>query len=200
MAGLVCGQLCSGNRPGLLVARRSTCHYVQGIRDGAEHLMGQGLVGADVGDLRRLSAVMDAEAEKITSLQQQLTAMIQKERTGGEMTLTSSVAGGKAICTDGLGAAAVCLRTNARALKLNAEQQEQASLGGSAGGSKGGPSGGSGRTTPGSPEFTFDPTTYGPVTVEGNGSIDSKASGETHGSIGPGRHRRRWLRRGFHRR
>ncbi|MFJ6536025.1 WXG100 family type VII secretion target [Paenarthrobacter sp. NPDC091711] len=147
--------------------------------------MGQGLVGADVGDLRRLSAVMDAEAEKITSLQQQLTAMIQAGSYWQGNDADQFRSRWQSDLHGRLGAAAVCLRTNARALKLNADQQEQASLGGSAGGSKGGLSNGSGRATPGSLEFTFDPTTYGPFTVEGNGSFDSKASGETHGSLGP---------------
>ncbi|VXB83681.1 conserved hypothetical protein [Arthrobacter sp. 9V] len=148
--------------------------------------MGQGLVGADVADLRRLSAVMDAEAEKITTLQKQLTAMIQAGSYWRGNDADQFRSRWQSDLHGRLGAAANCLRTNARALKLNAEQQEQASAGGSAGGSKGGPSTGPGKSSPGAPGFTFDPTTYGPVTVQGSGSIDSQATGEAHGSVGPG--------------
>ncbi|MGR0161899.1 WXG100 family type VII secretion target [Paenarthrobacter nitroguajacolicus] len=148
--------------------------------------MGQGLVGADVGDLRRLSAVMDSEAEKITKLQQQLNALIQNGNFWRGNDADQFRSRWHSDLYGRLGAAAVCLRTNARALKLNAEQQEQASMGNPGGGSKGGPSTGHGKSTPGAPGFTFDPTSYGPVTVEGSGSFDSQATGEAHGSVGPG--------------
>ncbi|MFJ6456410.1 WXG100 family type VII secretion target [Paenarthrobacter sp. NPDC091669] len=146
--------------------------------------MGQGLVGADVGDLRRLSAVMDAEAEKITGLQRELTAMIQNGTYWRGNDADQFRSRWQSDLHGRLSAAATCLRNNARALKLNAEQQEQASVGG-AGGSKGGPSAGSFRGIPGELGFTFDPTTYGPFTIEGEGSFDSEATGETHGSVGP---------------
>ncbi|GAA2854950.1 hypothetical protein GCM10010523_14480 [Paenarthrobacter ilicis] len=136
--------------------------------------MGQGLVGADVGDLRRLSAVMNSEAEKITALQKQLNALVVNgnywrgnDADQFRSTWHSQLYGK-------LGAAALCLKDNARALKLNADQQEQASTPGQ------------GQGSPGSPGFTFGPTTYGPVTVEGNGSIGSQATGEVHGTKGPG--------------
>ncbi|MET3370408.1 UNVERIFIED_CONTAM: hypothetical protein ABIE34_003683 [Jeotgalibacillus campisalis] len=148
--------------------------------------MGQGLVGADVGDLRRLSAVMDSEAEKITTLQQQLNALIQNGNFWRGNDADQFRSRWHSDLHGRLGAAAACLRTNARALKLNAEQQEQASSGSPEGGLKGGPSTGHGKSTPGVPGFTFDPTSYGPVTVEGSGSFDSQATGETHGSVGPG--------------
>ena len=147
--------------------------------------MGQGLVGADVGDLRRLSAVMDAEAEKITGLQRQLTAMIQNGTYWRGNDADQFRSRWQSDLHGRLSAAATCLRNNARALKLNAEQQEQASVGG-AGGSKGGPSAGSFKGIPGELGFTFDSTSYGPFTVEGEGSIDSQATGESHGSFGPG--------------
>ncbi|MBT2587792.1 WXG100 family type VII secretion target [Arthrobacter sp. ISL-95] len=146
--------------------------------------MALGLVGADVGDLRRLSAVMDAEAEKITTLQQQLTAMIQAGSYWQGNDADQFRSRWQSDLHGRLGAAAFCLRTNARALKLNAEQQEQASSGGSAGGSKGGP-GGSGKSPSGSSGFTVDPVTYGPVTIEGEGSVGVEGGGETHGSVGP---------------
>ncbi|YCK82307.1 hypothetical protein M1D89_03430 [Arthrobacter sp. D3-18] len=148
--------------------------------------MGQGLVGADVGDLRRLSAVMDSEAEKITKLQQQLNVLIQNGNFWRGNDADQFRSRWQSDLHGRLGAAAACLRTNARALKLNAEQQEQASSGSPGGGPKGGPPSGQGKSTPGAPGFTFDPTSYGPVTVEGSGSIDSQATGETHGSVGPG--------------
>ncbi|UKA49665.1 hypothetical protein LFT48_19890 [Arthrobacter sp. FW305-123] len=148
--------------------------------------MGQGLVGADVADLRRLSAVMDAEAEKITTLQQQLTAMIQAGSYWRGNDADQFRSRWHSDLHGRLGAAALCLRTNARALKLNADQQEQASSGGSSGVSKGSPSTGPFKISPEELGFTFDSTSYGPVTVEGSGSIDSEATGEAHGSLGPG--------------
>lgn len=148
--------------------------------------MGQGLVGADVGDLRRLSAVMDAEAEKITDLQRQLTAMIQNGTYWRGNDAEQFRSRWQSDLHGRLSAAAVCLKDNARALKRNADQQEQASTGGAGGSTKGGPSDGPFRATPDGLGFTFDPTTYGPVTVEGSGSFDSQAKGETHGSLGPG--------------
>ncbi|MDR6988266.1 hypothetical protein J2Y66_002770 [Paenarthrobacter nitroguajacolicus] len=143
--------------------------------------MGQGLVGADVGDLRRLSAVMDSEAEKITTLQQQLNVLIQNGNYWRGNDADQFRSTWHSHLYGRLGAAAVCLRDNARALKRNADQQEQASLGGPGRGL----GDGKGRSPSGPLEFTFDPTTYGPVTVEGSGSFDSDATGETHGSMGP---------------
>ncbi|WP_369745385.1 hypothetical protein [Paenarthrobacter sp. AMU7] len=152
------------------------------MRDGAEYIMGQGLVGADVGDLRRLSAVMDSEAEKITTLQQQLNVLIQNGHYWRGNDAEQFRSNWHSQLYGRLGAAAVCLKDNARALKLNADQQEQASLGGAGRGL----GDGKGRGPSGPLGFTFDPTTFGPVTVEGNGGFDSQASGETHGSMGPG--------------
>lgn len=143
--------------------------------------MGQGLVGADVGDLRRLSAVMDSEAQKISDLRLQLNALIQQGNYWRGNDADRFRSAWHSDLQGRLGAAAACLKDNARALKLNAEQQEQASLGGPGRGLGDG-KGRSGSETLG---FTFDPTTYGPVTVEGEGSFDSQATGEAHGSMGP---------------
>ncbi|WP_159706463.1 WXG100 family type VII secretion target [Arthrobacter sp. 18067] len=150
--------------------------------------MGQGLVGADVGDLRRLSAVMDAEAEKIADLRRQLNGLIQNGNYWKGNDADQFRSAWHSDLQGRLGAAAACLKTNARALKLNAEQQEQASLGGSGGpgGSKGGPGPGVGKSPAGTPGFTVGPTTYGPVTVEGDGSLVAEVNGEAHGSVGPG--------------
>lgn len=139
--------------------------------------MGQGLIGADVEDLRRLSAAMEAEAEKMTNLQRQLTTMIQngqywKGRDAEQFrNLWNSDLYGR------LAAASLCLKTNARALKLNAQQQEQASLG---------LSGAAGKNPSGQPGFSMGPRTFGPVTVEGTGTMDAEASGEAHVNVGRG--------------
>ncbi|SDX25487.1 hypothetical protein SAMN04487917_107100 [Arthrobacter sp. yr096] len=171
--------------------------------------MGQGLVGADVGDLRRLSAVMDAEAEKITDLKRQLNGLIQNGHYWRGNDADQFRSAWHSDLQGRLGAAAACLKSNARALKLNAEQQEQASLGGAGGsggtggpggtggtggaggtggtgGSKGGPGPGVGKSPAGMPGFTVGPTQYGPVTVEGEGSLVAEANGEANGSVGPG--------------
>jgi hypothetical protein len=143
--------------------------------------MGQGLVGADVGDLRRLSSVMDAEAEKITDLKRQLNGLIQNGHYWRGNDADQFRSAWHSDLQGRLGAAAACLKSNARALKLNAEQQEQASLGGGTGGggtggSKGGPGPGVGKSPAGMPGFTVGPTQYGPVTVEGEGSLVAEAT------------------------
>ncbi|MFE4195677.1 WXG100 family type VII secretion target [Paenarthrobacter sp. NPDC056912] len=147
--------------------------------------MGQGLVGADVGDLRRLSAVMDAEAEKMTDLRRQLNVMIQGGNYWRGADADQFRSAWQGDLHGRLGAAVACLKSNARALRLNAEQQEQASLGGPGGG-PGGSGKSSGNSPSGTPGYTVGPTTYGPVTVEGNGSIGVEGKGETHGNVGPG--------------
>jgi hypothetical protein len=139
--------------------------------------MGQGLVGADVGDLRRLSAVMDSEAEKITNLQRQLGTMIQNGHYWRGNDAEQFRNQWNTDLNGRLAAAALCLKTNARALRLNAEQQEQASQG---------LSGSVGKEPSGLPGFTLGPRTYGPVTVEGSGNVGAEATGEAHGSVGPG--------------
>ena len=153
--------------------------------------MGQGLVGADVADLRRLSKLMDSEAEKITTLQRQLGSLIDNGHywKGNDAERFRSL--WRSDLHARLAAAALCLKTNARTLRLNADQQEQASVGsagpGGAGGSGSG-AGGSGSGGSGSgglPGFTIGPRTYGPVTVEGHGSVGVEGTGQVNGSVGP---------------
>ena len=154
--------------------------------------MGQGLVGADVEDLRRLSAVMDSEAEKITNLQRQLSTMIQNGHYWRGNDAEQFRSQWNSDLHGRLAAAALCLKTNARALRLNAEQQEQASLGLPGGGASGG--GGvsgvsgvsEGKDPSGLPGFTMSPRTYGPITVEGSGTVGTEGTAEAHASVGPG--------------
>ena len=152
--------------------------------------MGQGLVGADVEDLRRLSAVMDSEAEKITNLQRQLSTMIQNGHYWRGNDAEQFRSQWNSDLHGRLAAAALCLKTNARALLLNAEQQEQASLGLPGGGSVSGVSGVSraaeGKDPSGLPGFTMSPRTYGPITVEGSGTVGTEGTAEAHASVGPG--------------
>src|SRR4029453_10141589 len=150
-------------------------------------VMGQGLVGADVEDLRRLSAVMDSEAEKITNLQRQLSTMIQNGHYWRGNDAEQFRSQWNSDLHGRLAAAALCLKTNARALRLNAEQQEQASLGLPGGGGVSGVSGVSeGKDPSGLPGFTMRPRTYGPITVEGSGTVGTEGTAEAHASVGPG--------------
>ncbi|WP_426004665.1 hypothetical protein ACPFL9_19545 [Paenarthrobacter sp. NyZ202] len=141
--------------------------------------MGQGLVGADVADLRRLSKLMDSEAEKITTLQRQLGSLIDNGHywKGNDAERFRSL--WRSDLHARLAAAALCLKTNARTLRLNADQQEQASVGSAGPGGAGGS--GSGEL----PGFTIGPRTYGPVTVEGYGSVGVEGTGQVNGSVGP---------------
>lgn len=152
--------------------------------------MGHGLVGADVEDLRRLSAVMDSEAEKITNLQRQLSTLIQNGHYWRGNDAEQFRSQWNSDLHGRLAAAALCLKTNARALLLNAEQQEQASLGLPGGGSVSGVSGVSGaaegKDPSGLPGFTMSPRTYGPITVEGSGTVGTEGTAEAHASVGPG--------------
>ena len=152
--------------------------------------MGQGLVGADVEDLRRLSAVMDSEAERITNLQRQLSTMIQNGHYWRGNDAEQFRSQWNSDLHGRLAAAALCLKTNARALLLNAEQQEHASLGLPGGGSVSGVSGVSGaaegKDPSGLPGFTMSPRTYGPITVEGSGTVGTEGTAEAHASVGPG--------------
>ncbi|WP_347108813.1 hypothetical protein AAHB33_18500 [Paenarthrobacter sp. S56] len=138
--------------------------------------MAHGLVGADVEDLRRLSQLMDAQAEKITGLQRQLASLIESghywkgndaDRFRGQW--NSELAGR-------LGAAAACLKANAKSLRLNAAQQELASRGDAHSSSQ---SYSDTRT------FTVDFGTVGPVKVDAKGSVGVEGKSEAHGSVGP---------------
>lgn len=146
--------------------------------------MGQGLVGADVADLRRLSKLMDSEAEKITTLQRQLGSLIDNGHywKGNDAERFRSL--WRSDLHARLAAAALCLKTNARTLRLNADQQEQASVRSAGPGGAGG-SGSGGSGSGGLPGFTIGPRTYGPVTVEGHGSVGVEGTGQVNGSVGP---------------
>lgn len=149
-------------------------------------VMGQGLVGADVEDLRRLSAVMDSEAEKISNLQRQLSTMIQNGHYWRGNDAEQFRSQWNSDLHGRLAAAALCLKTNARTLRLNAEQQEQASLGLPGGGGGSGISGASeGKDPSGLPGFTMSPRTYGPITVQGSGTVGTEGTSEAHVSVGP---------------
>ncbi|MFF1831605.1 hypothetical protein [Paenarthrobacter sp. NPDC058040] len=138
--------------------------------------MGQGLIGADIGGLRRLSQVMDADAEKITNLQRQLTSLIQDGHYWRGNDADRFRSQWNSDLAQRLGAAAACLRANAKALRRNAAEQELASRGDAF-------------VTSSSYSdvngFTLDLGSIGPVKVDAKGSQGVEGKSEAHGSVGP---------------
>ncbi|MFJ4210634.1 WXG100 family type VII secretion target [Paenarthrobacter sp. NPDC089675] len=138
--------------------------------------MAQGLIGADVEDLRKLSQLMDTEAEKISGLQRELTALIRNGHywKGNDAERFRSQWNGD--LARRLGAAAECLKANAKTLRLNATQQELASRGDAFSVSS------SYSDVKG---FTADLGSVGPFKVDAKGSQGVEGKSEAHGSVGP---------------
>ena len=138
--------------------------------------MGQGLIGADVADLRRLSQVMDAEADKMAALQRQLTSLVHDGHYWRGQDADRFRSQWNSELSRRLAAAAACLRANAKTLRTNATQQELASRGDAFVASS---------SYSNSNGFTVDPVTVGPLTVGAEGSTGVEGSSEAHGSLGP---------------
>ncbi|MFJ4026717.1 WXG100 family type VII secretion target [Paenarthrobacter sp. NPDC089989] len=138
--------------------------------------MGNGLIGADVGDLRRLSQLMDADAEKITNLQRQLTSLVQDGHywRGNDADRFRSL--WNSDLARRLGAAADCLKASAKALRLNANQQELASRGDAFVISS---------SYSDTRDFKVDLGTYGPVHLDVGISSGVVGESEAHVSVGP---------------
>ncbi|MFK0008950.1 WXG100 family type VII secretion target [Paenarthrobacter sp. NPDC090520] len=138
--------------------------------------MGNGLIGADVGDLRRLSQQMDADAEKITNLQRQLSSLVQDGHYWRGNDADRFRSQWNSDLARRLGAAATCLRTSAKALRRNAAEQELASRGDAFVSSS---------SYSNIRGFSVDLGSYGPVQLGAEGSVGVEGKSEAHSSMGP---------------